>query len=174
MHCSDFSLEKAMWKINRKDILSIEKVSFPVSTRSSSLYLQRIIEHPESLSFVIKSHGSIIGYIAASPLENFSDHNPCAQDSNFGAKDSIYVASIAIKPEYRGVNNTNSIFRQVRELFKARAYSKAKFHARIANGLNRTIERYHDGKNLFKLKEGDPFHGSKRFKEPFMYMEVTL
>ena len=93
----------SVWDAVQADIIQIEEESFPLPIRDSAEYLLALASSPTSIFLVLRipSVSKIVGYIAADVLEKFTDVPGITSDPHFNEGKTIYIASVAIRPEWR-------------------------------------------------------------------------
>jgi ribosomal protein S18 acetylase RimI-like enzyme len=97
-------IQPTEWNLFAQRILEIECDSFPPSIQESPKALKKIVESPTSIVFGLtaSSDSTLIGYLAADRLEFFKDVPGVPGDPNFGAFNTLYIASLAIASNFRG------------------------------------------------------------------------
>src|SRR5438270_9695085 len=90
----------SVWDAVQADIMQIEEESFSPSIRDSAEYLGALASSSTSIFLVLRfpSISKVVGYIAADALEKFSDVLGITSDPDFNQGNSIYIASVAIRP----------------------------------------------------------------------------
>lgn len=167
-------LVNADWDRHQAGILEVEGVSFQESMRSSPDYLERIVIHEKSLSWVglDAEAGDIVAYHVAAPLEFFADHAGCGADSDFGQNNSLYIASYASRFGWR--HKFPELLSALMEEARSREYEKLKFHGRTRVSLPRLVEKKFNGFLLAEFQPGQNFYPGHDFQEPYKYMEIGL
>ena len=168
------NLVKADWDKHSAGILEAEGVSFPDAMRSSPDYLEKIIRHKKSLSWVglDAEAEDVVGYHIAAPLEFFADHAGCGADADFGKNNSLYIASYVSRLGWR--YKFPEFLSALMDEARIREYEKLKFHGRTRVFLPGVIESKFNGVVLAEFQPGQNFYPGHDFQEPYKYMEVRL
>jgi HEAT repeat protein/ribosomal protein S18 acetylase RimI-like enzyme len=151
-----------------QDILSVEKASFPDQMQSNLEDLRKTLENPNGIQIVVRSQDKVIGYLSSKPqkeaYEELKNWDPEIDQED----QTLYVESIAIKPEARDLRTFLKLGRVFIEEAKKRGYKKITMHARVATGLSSILQKRYGAKALRKIEN---WHN---FEEPFEYLEINL
>jgi len=96
-------LTQSSWTRVNDDILAIEVESFPESIQDSADYLAGLHASPTAIFLGVRVPlvSRIVGYLAADRLERFADIPGIGDDSHFGRRDTMYIASVAVALQWR-------------------------------------------------------------------------
>ena len=152
-----------------QDILSVEKAIFPDQMQSNLEDLRKTLENPNGIQIVVRSQeDKVIGYLSSKPqkeaYEELKNWDPEIDQED----QTLYVESIAIKPEVRDLRTFLKLGRVFIEEAKKRGYKKITMHARVATGLSSILQKRYGAKALRKIEN---WHN---FEEPFEYLEINL
>ena len=152
-----------------QDILSVEKASFPDQMQSDLEDLRETLKNPNGIQIVVRSQeGKVIGYLSSKPqkeaYEELKNWDPEMDQED----QTLYVESIAIKPEARDLQTFLKLGKVFIEEAKKRGYKKITMHARVATGLSSILQKRYGAKALRKIEN---WHN---FEEPFEYLEINL
>jgi ribosomal protein S18 acetylase RimI-like enzyme len=152
-----------------QDILSVEQESFPPQMQSDVEDLRQTLENPNGIQIVIKSQeGNVIGYLSSKPQKDAYEELK-KWDPEINQEDhTLYIESIAIKPEARNLTTFLTLGKALIEEAKKRGYTKITMHARIAGNLSAVLQKRYGAKVLRKIEN---WHN---FGEPFEYLEINL
>lgn len=156
----------SIWNYLRSDILKIEYESFPSSLADSENDLHKLVDSPTGifLALSLPSPYRVIGYIAADLLECFSDIPGATADPHFGKRDTIYVASVAVLPNWRGRGFGTALMRECLQVALRKGIER--FTAHIQTGaVTRT------GLAMNVLKSFTDWYGTGR---TFDYVEILI
>jgi ribosomal protein S18 acetylase RimI-like enzyme len=125
-----------------RDTVSISRDSFPPGWscgNSEKLYGQVLRRH-HTVLIVLRDNKSNVGFLFAVPhndaVEDLKNDDPLMkEDAN-----TYYVQNIAILPGYRRKLALGKILALLREELRKRDIFTVSMHARVSNGLSRTIQ----------------------------------
>lgn len=120
------------WASVEKEILAIEHESFPPSIREEKETLRREGSSPSSMLLAAKagSTGRVIAYLLADRVENYADVPGVEADDHFGRGDTLYISSVAVRPERRGRGLGLAMQRECFRLARKRGYRRVAAHLR--------------------------------------------
>ncbi len=125
-----------------RDVVSISRDSFPPGWscgNSEELYSQILRRHDTILIMLRDSDGNV-GFLFAVPqndaVQEFKNDDPLMK-GNSGA---YYIQNSAILPAYRKKMGLNKIITILREELRKKGVYRISMHARVSNGLSRTIQ----------------------------------
>ena len=152
-----------------QDILSVEQASFPDQMQSDLEDLRETLENPNGIQIVVRSQeGKVIGYLSSKPqkeaYEELKNWDPEMDQED----QTLYVESIAIKPEARDLRTFLKLGKVFIEEAKKRGYKKITMHTRVASGLSSILQKRYGAKAIRKIEN---WHN---FEEPFEYLEINL
>ncbi|MBD3282621.1 MAG: hypothetical protein GF387_03400 [Candidatus Portnoybacteria bacterium] len=159
---------KEINKDTLNQILEVEKASFPEQMQSDIEDLRETLENERGIQLITKNkEDKIVSYLSSEPIEDayeeLKDYDPELKPE----KDSLYVESIATRPENRDIKillkNLNTIKKEARE----KGYRKITAHVRVNNNLSNVLQK----KGFKKLRTMKNWHN---FNEPFDYLELEL
>ena len=152
-----------------QEIASVEQASFPESMQSDEEDLRQTLENVKGIQIVIRgANGEIVGYISSKPQKDAFEELK-AYDREIRPEDkTLYVESIAIKPEARGIRAFLQIGKAFFEEAKRRGFKKITMHARVAGNLSNILQKRYGAKCLRKIEN---WHN---FNEPFDYLEMEI
>ena len=150
-------------------ILDVESSVFPGQMQSGREDLRQTMENQNGAQIVIRSaQGEILGYLSSKPqseaCQELKGYDPQVRPE----PGTLYVESIAIKPEARGLREFLSLGRLLFEEARRRNYKKISMHARVAEDLSAVLQKRYGAKSLRKI---DNWHN---FGEPFEYLEMEV
>jgi len=152
-----------------QDILSVEQESFPIQMQSDAEDLRQTLENPNGIQIVIRSQeGEVIGYLSSKPQKDAYEELKHWDPEMHQEDRTLYVESIAIKPEARNLRTFLTLGRAFIEEAKKRGYTKITMHARIAGDLASVLQKRYGAKAIRKIEN---WHN---FGEPFEYLEINL
>ncbi|MBU1933501.1 MAG: GNAT family N-acetyltransferase, partial [Candidatus Omnitrophica bacterium] len=132
------TIERALpldWDSMKHEIMSVEEVSFPESFRETEQELGASFTDPASVALIVRFQGEIIGYIVGGPLEDYKAIIKRSllglgrpNDINLGLRNSFYVESIAIVPEYRKHLIGIKLFKILHRIVRERGYTYITYH----------------------------------------------
>lgn len=96
-----------------KQTICIEEVAFPESIRDTTSYIREFATLPKAVFVVAKVKGTVVGYAAGAQLESFEEVPGVKQDPHFGLKDTFYLESVAVLPEYQGKGIGKQLIRSI-------------------------------------------------------------
>ena len=70
--------------------------------RMTKASIRKYFNYPQTLPFIARHNGEIIGYIIGVPLEYFSNDPSFQCDSNMGKKSTLYTYSFVVMRKYKG------------------------------------------------------------------------
>jgi ribosomal protein S18 acetylase RimI-like enzyme len=120
----------SIWNGLRSDILKIEHESFSSSLADSEKDLRKLVDSPTGIFLALSlppSYG-VIGYIAADLLETFSNIPGATDDPHFGKRDTIYVASVAVLPNWRGRGFGTALMRECLQVASQKGIERVTTH----------------------------------------------
>jgi len=118
------------WNALRSEILKIEDKSFPPTLADSEKDLRRVADSPTGIFLALCSPSSprVLGYIAADLLEKFPNIPGTASDPHFKKRDTIYLKSVAVHPDWRGRGLSITLIRECLRLVSERGIKRATAH----------------------------------------------
>jgi GNAT superfamily N-acetyltransferase len=124
------TVTRSMWSSLQAGILKIEDESFPSALADSERDLFELVNSPTGifLALTFPSPCRVIGYIAADLLENFPDIPGTSSDSHFERRDTIYVASVAVLPDWRRRGLGTALMRECLRVASERGIERATAH----------------------------------------------
>ncbi len=141
-------------------INQLEKVCFPEELQTpAEEYLAM-----KGLHFVLKKDNQIIGNLSAVETEEI----PSLVDRNHLNKETLYVWTIAIKPEARSLKNFNKLIKELYEKAKERKIKKLVMHARVNEHLSDILQARYGAKKIRRVENW------LESGEPFDYLEIDL
>jgi GNAT superfamily N-acetyltransferase len=154
------------WPRLRSKIVAIERVSFVQSIRDNPKTLAALAQSSSSifLALQIALSQDPIGYVAADVLEKFADIPNVSLDINFGRRNTIYIASVAILPEWRHRGFGIALQRECLRRASARGLTRATAH--IERGALRRMGL--KGRSLSRFRN---WYGTGR---TFEYVELPV
>jgi hypothetical protein len=114
--------------------------------------LRKTLENPNGIQIVVRSQeDKVIGYLSSKPqkeaYEELKNWDPEIDQED----QTLYVESIAIKPEVRDLRTFLKLGRVFIEEAKKRGYKKITMHARVATGLSSILQKRYGPKALRKI-----------------------
>jgi len=94
-------IKKGEWKKYRKEILFIENKCFKKKDQTFISTFKEMIDDINPYTLIARDGKNPIGYFMCAPLEESGDDLK-DWDKNFGKKNTLYLFSIGVIPEYRG------------------------------------------------------------------------
>lgn len=130
------------WHTVKKYVLDIERRSFVPSIQESSRSLAKIASSPSAI-FLVAFTGdeTVVGYAMADELERFGDIPGTKRDRHYGRRDTIYVSSVAVAPEWRGRGVGVSLEREIIAIAYGQGYSRVTAHIRSSARLSSQLSR---------------------------------
>jgi GNAT superfamily N-acetyltransferase len=147
------------WEAFRSEILQIERLSFADSIRATEDELHEVAKSASAVFFVARLVNSqqIVAYLAADRLELFAEVPGVVEDSHFRKRDTLYITSVAVHPNWRrrglGVALQRDCVNQARRL----GYARVSAHLR--SGASHKLGLVHATLSTFDnwYKTGDRF-----------------
>jgi len=152
-----------------KEILDVEKQSFPKEIQSSAEDLKEILENSDGIHLLAKDvAGKVVGALLS--LRQSQEYEDLKKyDPDFiNDETALYVESVAIKPNFRSLEVANKLLKTLIEQAEKKQYKKITMHTRVSNGLSDILQK-RCGANFKKRIEN--WYG---FGEPFDYLEIEL
>ena len=151
-----------------REILSVEQASFPEEMQSDLEDLREALENPKGIQLIAQNtKGEIVSYLSSQPLEDvyaeLKDYDPALQADPH----TLYVESIATKPESRDIGIFLRTLNRLKDEAKAKGYSKIAAHVRVSNHLSDVLQK----RGARKLRTIENWHD---FGEPFDYVEIEI
>lgn len=75
---------------------------FHESVRLTKSSIRKYFNYPQTLPFIARHHGEIIGFIIGVPLEYFSNDPSFQCDENIGEKNTLYSYAFVVMAKYKG------------------------------------------------------------------------
>jgi GNAT superfamily N-acetyltransferase len=132
----------------KRRVLEIEQASFVASIQEDEDSLTKTACSPTSISLVaFVADRTLVGYAMGDELERFGDVPGARADQHYGRRDTIYIASVAVDPNWRGRGIGVEFEREIVTLAYRAGYSRVTAHIRssahMANQLTRkTIDTF--------------------------------
>jgi ribosomal protein S18 acetylase RimI-like enzyme len=154
------------------DVLHIERASFPSEWQfedTKADYKEKLMDE-DNISVFLKSNGEKIGYLLAilhnKAVESLKDADPeIKEDSK-----RFYIYTVGIVPQYRHRGGFSEMLRAFIEESNKRGISQVSLHARVENGLSKTIQRKLKV-TLIRRIDAWRYYG---YQEPTDYIEASL
>ena len=125
-----------------KDVVSISQDSYPPGWscgNSEELYSQVLRRH-HNILIMLRDDERNIGFLLAVPhndaVGELINDDPLMKEN----PDTYYVQNVAILPAYKGKMGLRKIFAILREELRKKDIFIISMHARVSNGLSRTIQ----------------------------------
>ena len=130
------------WHTVKKHVLEIERESFAPSIQESEDDLMETVSSPSSISLVaFVAERTLVGYAMGDELECFGDIPGTRSDPHYGRRDTIYVSSVAVHSEWRGLGIGVQFEREIIRLAHVAGYSRVTAHIRTSANLANQLTR---------------------------------
>lgn len=156
-----------------EDILRIEKRCFPDDWQYSDAeeYYKEMLRDRKVINLFLVCDGKNVGYLLATPLDygynEIAEGDPLVEND----KERYYLETIEIIPEYQGKGGSKKLLFKMCNEAKKRGVEKFSVHARIKNGLDKTIKNIFEG-NITKVRKVKNWkYGGN---EPYEYIEWNI
>ena len=166
----EFEIERVK-EFSQKDLREIEEVekaSFPPAMQSDLEDLRETLLQKKGVQIILREKGGkILGYLSSKP-QDVAYKELKEWDKDFKPnKKALYVESIAIKPEARGLKTFLNMLKELKKQAAVEGYEKISCHARVQNGLSDFLQK----RGARKLRRIENWHN---FGEPFDYLEIEI
>ena len=166
----EFEIERVK-EFSQKDLREIEEVeraSFPPEMQSDLEDLRETLLQKKGVQIILREKGGkILGYLSSKP-QDVAYKELKEWDKDFKPnKKALYVESIAIKPEARGLKTFLNMLKELKKQAAVEGYEKISCHARVQNGLSDFLQK----RGARKLRRIENWHN---FGEPFDYLEIEI
>jgi ribosomal protein S18 acetylase RimI-like enzyme len=152
-----------------RGIVEVEQSSFPLEMQSDEQDLRETFENPNGIHIVIRSRqGEVVGYISSIPQKDAYGELKNWDKDIRPEDNTLYIESIAVKPEYRDIRNLLSLGKLFIQEAKRRGFTKITMHARIAGDLSAVLQKRYGAKFIRRIEN---WHN---FNEPFDYLEIDI
>ncbi len=132
----------ANWHTVKKRVLEIEHKSFVRSIQESDRSLTRLALSPSAIFLVaFVAQETLVAYVMADELEQFDDVPGVKSDPHFGRKNTIYLSSVAVEPEWRGRGIGVTAEQEVVAIALRQGYSRVTAHIRSSARLGDRLSR---------------------------------
>jgi GNAT superfamily N-acetyltransferase len=131
------------WHAVKKRVLELERRSFIPSIRESDRSLTKIALSPSAIFLVAAVGDTLTAYAMADRLERFGGIPGTRRDPHYGRRDTIYISSVAVDPEWRGRGIGVGLERELVRVAYDQGYSRVTAHirgsARLGDQLSRRV-----------------------------------
>lgn len=161
---------KAHWKKDKEGIIQVEQSAFPEEMQSTEHDLKDTFKDHDSINYILEENNQIIGYVCAAPLEKkeYKHYKGVKEDENYGQKNTLYVESIAIRPENQSLKALKTLTDEFLSEAKKQGYKHLTHHTRTKNKLAETIMKKIGATKI------SSHHNWFGFGETFDYLRITL
>ena len=146
-------LAKSNWPALQTQILSIEAGSYEVARRDPQEFIEKIVLHQGSVSFVTMLSTSVSGFCIAGPLEEFATVRGPDDDTTLESGLTLYAADTCVTRQFQG----QGIGRQLKkaQIKKARALGYRKISGRNRVGMADTMWKLNQsfGANIIEVMD---------------------
>jgi GNAT superfamily N-acetyltransferase len=130
------------WHEVKRRVLEIEQASFVPAIQEDEDALTKTAYSPTSICLVaFVADRTLVGYAMGDELERFGDVPGTRADRHYGRRNTIYIASVAVDPTWRGRGIGVEFEREIVTLAHRAGYSRVTAHIRssahLANQLTR-------------------------------------
>lgn len=128
--------------------------------------LRKLVDSPTGifLALSLLSSNRVIGYVAADLLESFSNIPAANADPHFGKRDTIYVASVGVLPNWRGRGFGTVLMRECLQVASQKGIERVTAHIET-----RSVAR--TGLTMKVLKSFTDWYGTD---STFDYVEILM
>jgi len=151
-----------------KEILEVERACFPPQMQADLEDLRESLLQKKGIKIILREkEGKILGYLSSKP-QDIAWKELKGWDKEFKPdKKTLYIESIAIKPEARGLKSLLKILKELKKEVKKEKYEKISCYARVQNGFSVFLQK-RGVKKLRRIKNW------QNFEEPFDYLEIEI
>lgn len=159
----NFSIE-LIERVGEEDISKLILISehlveeFTESVRLNKSSIRKYFNYPQTLPFVARHHGEIIGYIIGVPLEYFSNDPSFQCDENIGKKNTLYTYAFVVMKKYKG----NGYAKTLKRVFLS--WAKKKDFNYVTGHVREGISQRFSGE-IRILKRFENWHGTDKIFE---------
>ena len=148
-------LKPSEWLRLKNTIAKIEKAAFRDHELAQNMWeLRETFRDKEAICIIAKYNNRTIGYISGRPLENYSYFVHKTKEKNMGKKNTAYIESIAVHPDYHG----NAVgWRLMKSFIREAKKDKYKF---VSGNFRRGPSTY-----LFLLEGGRKIYATKNYAQ---------
>jgi GNAT superfamily N-acetyltransferase len=133
---------RANWHTVKKRVVEIERKSFAPSIQDSARSLARTALSPSAIVIVaFVADETMVAYAMADELERFDDVPGVKSDPRYGHKDTIYLSSVAVEPEWRGRGIGVTAEQEIVAIALQQGYSRVTAHMRSSARLGDRLSR---------------------------------
>lgn len=159
-----------------KAILDLEKGCFPPDWqyKDAEEYYKEILKDNGNINIFLKCNNKIGGYLLATPFKKaFGSLKKYDSELklNPGSEKMIYLETIQILPEFRGMNGAEKLIIKMCEEGKNRGMKKFSIHARKKNKLDKKVKKMFSGKIITSRNIKKWHYGGN---EPYRYIECLI
>ncbi|MFC1704729.1 GNAT family N-acetyltransferase, partial [Nanoarchaeota archaeon] len=123
------------WRRDSGKIIEIEESAFVEELQQDSDELEESFTLPDHIGFIAESNRQPAGYILGSPMESHGEMDDIAKDQDFGERNSVYLESIGVKPEFQRRGIGRQLMKDFLLKAKERGFTKVKAHTNVPTGM---------------------------------------
>jgi ribosomal protein S18 acetylase RimI-like enzyme len=157
-----------------EDVLLLEKKCFPKEWQYAGVaeYYEAMLKDKNNINIFLKDGNKNGGYLLAVPFNSvfnsLKEYDSGLKLDEENDKTKIYLETIQILPEFRGMNGAEKLIMKMCDEGKKRGMNKFSIHARKINGLDAKIKKMFAGK-INESRSVDAWHYGGN--EPYEYKE---
>ncbi len=127
-------------------ISQIEEVVFPEQMQSDENDLRETLENKKGIQIILKNKetNEIVGYLSSKPQKDVVEELKNWDKDLKPEEGVLYLESIAIKPEFRGLESFLKIKKLLLEEMKKKGCKKVALHARAQSGLSHVLQKRYE------------------------------
>jgi ribosomal protein S18 acetylase RimI-like enzyme len=122
-------VNKGEWEKQQKAILYVERKCFRKEERTYPSWYRELINDAEPFVMVVRDGRKAIGCFVCAPLEESGKDLKRWDKKNFGKKNTLYIISIGVIPEYRNAGVGRGMMHKLLQAAH-RDYDRVALHTR--------------------------------------------